>query len=116
MTRGRSLRFGKGVKTGGTAAFVERFGQDPSSEQAKSALSLNLRIDLNQNIEKALAFRLGSIGASGITVGRLAGDHAAFGGYKQFGVGREAHKMMLDHYQETKNMLVSYSPKKLGFF
>jgi len=42
--------------------------------------------------------------------------HAAFGGYKQSGVGRENHKMMLDHYQQTKNMLVSYSPQKLGFF
>ncbi len=42
--------------------------------------------------------------------------HAAFGGYKMSGVGRENHKMMLDHYQQTKNMLVSYSPQKLGFF
>nr|WP_321511797.1 aldehyde dehydrogenase [uncultured Celeribacter sp.] len=42
--------------------------------------------------------------------------HAAFGGYKQSGVGRENHKMMLDHYQQTKNMLVSYNPNKLGFF
>jgi aldehyde dehydrogenase len=42
--------------------------------------------------------------------------HAAFGGYKQSGVGRENHRMMLDHYQHTKNMLVSYSPKALGFF
>ena len=42
--------------------------------------------------------------------------HAAFGGYKQSGIGRENHKMMLDHYQKTKNMLVSYSPKALGFF
>ena len=42
--------------------------------------------------------------------------HAAFGGYKQSGIGRETHKMMLSHYQQTKNMLVSYSPKKLGFF
>ena len=42
--------------------------------------------------------------------------HAAFGGYKQSGIGRENHKAMLDHYQQTKNMLVSYSPKKLGFF
>lgn len=41
---------------------------------------------------------------------------AAFGGFKQSGIGRENHKMMLDHYQETKNVLVSYSPKKLGFF
>ena len=42
--------------------------------------------------------------------------HAAFGGYKQSGIGRETHKMMLDHYQQTKNLLVSYSESKLGFF
>ncbi|GAA0657947.1 aldehyde dehydrogenase family protein [Streptomyces thermocarboxydovorans] len=42
--------------------------------------------------------------------------HAAFGGYKKSGIGRETHKMMLDHYQQTKNLLVSYSAKKLGFF
>ncbi|WP_431970066.1 acetaldehyde dehydrogenase ExaC [Nocardia sp. bgisy134] len=42
--------------------------------------------------------------------------HAAFGGYKKSGIGRENHKMMLDHYQQTKNLLVSYSPTKLGFF
>ena len=42
--------------------------------------------------------------------------HAAFGGYKQSGIGRETHKMMLDHYQQTKNMLVSYSPNALGFY
>ncbi|MEM9669439.1 MAG: aldehyde dehydrogenase [Pseudomonadota bacterium] len=42
--------------------------------------------------------------------------HAAFGGYKQSGIGRENHKMMLGHYQQTKNMLVSYNPNKLGFF
>ena len=41
--------------------------------------------------------------------------HAAFGGYKQSGIGRENHKMMLDHYQQTKNLLVSYSPNALGF-
>lgn len=42
--------------------------------------------------------------------------HAAFGGYKGSGIGRETHKMMLDHYQQTKNLLVSYSPDSLGFF
>lgn len=42
--------------------------------------------------------------------------HAAFGGYKQSGIGRENHLMMLDHYQQTKNMLVSYSTKAMGFF
>jgi len=42
--------------------------------------------------------------------------HAAFGGYKSSGIGRETHLMMLSHYQQTKNLLVSYSPKALGFF
>jgi aldehyde dehydrogenase len=42
--------------------------------------------------------------------------HATFGGYKESGIGRETHKMMLDHYQQTKNVLVSYDPNKLGFF
>jgi len=42
--------------------------------------------------------------------------HAAFGGYKQSGMGRETHKMMLSHYTQTKNLLVSYDPKPMGFF
>jgi aldehyde dehydrogenase len=42
--------------------------------------------------------------------------HATFGGYKESGIGRETHKVMLDHYQQTKCVLTSYSPKKLGFF
>jgi aldehyde dehydrogenase len=42
--------------------------------------------------------------------------HAAFGGYKNSGIGRENHKMMLEHYQQTKNLLVSYAESKLGFF
>jgi aldehyde dehydrogenase len=42
--------------------------------------------------------------------------HVAFGGYKQSGIGRETHKMMLDHYQQTKNLLVSYDQKPMGFF
>ncbi|MGB5009107.1 MAG: aldehyde dehydrogenase family protein [Candidatus Dechloromonas phosphoritropha] len=42
--------------------------------------------------------------------------HAAFGGYKESGIGRETHKVMLDHYQQTKNLLVSYAETKLGFF
>ena len=65
------------------------------------------------------AYRLGR----GIRAGRvwtncyhLYPAHAAFGGYKQSGIGRETHKMMLSHYQQTKNLLVSYSPKALGFF
>ena len=65
------------------------------------------------------AFRMGR----GIQAGRVWTNcyhqypaHAAFGGYKQSGIGRENHKMMLDHYQQTKNVLVSYSENKLGFF
>jgi len=65
------------------------------------------------------AYRMGR----GIKAGRVWTNcyhaypaHSAFGGYKESGLGRETHKMMLDHYQQTKNLLVSYSPKKLGFF
>jgi aldehyde dehydrogenase len=69
--------------------------------------------DMNQ------AYRMGR----GIQAGRVWTNcyhaypaHAAFGGYKQSGIGRETHRMMLDHYQQTKNLLVSYSENKLGFF
>jgi aldehyde dehydrogenase len=41
---------------------------------------------------------------------------AAFGGYKMPGIGRETHKMMPDHYSQTKNLLVSYDPKPMGLF
>jgi aldehyde dehydrogenase len=65
------------------------------------------------------AYRMGR----GIQAGRvwtncyhLYPAHAAFGGYKQSGIGRETHRIMLDHYQQTKNLLVSYSAKALGFF
>jgi aldehyde dehydrogenase len=65
------------------------------------------------------AFRMGK----GIQAGRVWTNcyhaypaHAAFGGYKSSGIGRENHKMMLDHYQQTKNLLVSYTETKLGFF
>jgi aldehyde dehydrogenase len=67
----------------------------------------------------ARAFRMGR----GIQAGRVWTNcyhqypaHAAFGGYKQSGIGRENHKMMLEHYQQTKNLLVSYDPNALGFF
>jgi aldehyde dehydrogenase len=67
----------------------------------------------------ALAYRAGRA----IEAGRvwtncyhLYPAHAAFGGYKNSGIGRENHKMMLSHYQQTKNLLVSYSPKAMGFF
>ncbi|RUS46090.1 aldehyde dehydrogenase [Cohnella sp. AR92] len=66
-----------------------------------------------------LSYRIGR----GIQAGRVWTNcyhaypaHAAFGGYKGSGIGRETHKMMLSHYQQTKNLLVSYSPRALGFF
>lgn len=65
------------------------------------------------------AYRMGR----GIQAGRVWTNcyhaypaHAAFGGYKKSGIGRETHKMMLDHYQQTKNLLVSYSTSPDGFF
>jgi aldehyde dehydrogenase len=67
----------------------------------------------------ARAYRMGR----GIQAGRVWTNcyhaypaHAAVGGYKDSGLGRETHKSMLDHYQQTKNLLVSYSPNALGFF
>ncbi len=69
--------------------------------------------------DNGIAFRMGRA----IQAGRvwtncyhLYPAHAAFGGYKQSGIGRENHKMMLDHYQQTKNLLVSYDPNPMGFF
>ena len=66
-----------------------------------------------------LAFRMGRA----IKAGRVWTNcyhaypaHAAFGGYKESGIGRETHKMMLDHYQQTKNLLVSYAEGAMGFF
>jgi aldehyde dehydrogenase len=65
------------------------------------------------------AYRLGR----GLKAGRVWTNcyhaypaHAAFGGYKKSGIGRENHKMMLEHYQQTKNLLVSYTPNRAGFF
>ena len=66
-----------------------------------------------------LAYRFGR----GMQAGRVFTNcyhhypaHAAFGGYKKSGIGRENHRMMLEHYQQTKNLLVSYSTKAMGFF
>jgi aldehyde dehydrogenase len=65
------------------------------------------------------AFRMGrSIQAGRVWTNcyHLYPAHAAFGGYKSSGVGRENHRMMLDHYSQTKCLLVSYDPNPLGFF
>ncbi|BAK78206.1 aldehyde dehydrogenase [Pseudogulbenkiania sp. NH8B] len=67
----------------------------------------------------SLAYRMGreiKAGRVWTNCYHLYPAHAAFGGYKKSGIGRETHKMMLDHYQQTKNLLVSYSPNALGFF
>ncbi len=67
----------------------------------------------------SLAFRAGrdiKAGRVWTNCYHLYPAHAAFGGYKQSGIGRENHHMMLSHYQQTKNLLVSYDPKAMGFF
>ena len=75
------------------------------------------RPDTERLVEVAL--ELGPQGAAEVLdlgTGTGPAPHAPFGGMKQSGIGRENHLMMLNHYQQTKNLLVSYSPKKLGFF
>jgi len=69
--------------------------------------------DINQAYRAGRAIKAGRVWTNAY---HLYPAHAAFGGYKQSGLGRENHKMMLDHYQQTKNLLVSYSPKAMGFF
>jgi aldehyde dehydrogenase len=69
--------------------------------------------DANRNYRMARGIQAGRVW---INCYHLYPAHAAFGGYKQSGIGRENHSGMLDHYQQTKNALVSYSPKALGFF
>ena len=69
--------------------------------------------DMNTGYEMGRSIQAGRVW---VNCYHLYPAHAAFGGYKQSGIGRETHKMMLDHYQQTKNMLVSYSPNALGFF
>jgi aldehyde dehydrogenase len=70
-----------------------------------------------RNINRAYRFGRGlQAGRVWTNCYHLYPAHAAFGGYKKSGIGRETHKMMLDHYQQTKNVLVSYTPKAMGFF
>jgi aldehyde dehydrogenase len=69
--------------------------------------------DINQAYRAGRAIKAGRVWTNAY---HLYPAHAAFGGYKQSGIGRENHKIMLDHYQQTKNLLVSYSPKAMGFF
>ncbi len=92
------------------------------TEEEALAIANDTLYGLGAGVWSRDASRLYRVGR-GIQAGRVWTNcyhaypaHAAFGGYKQSGIGRENHKMMLDHYQQTKNLLVSYSPKALGFF
>ena len=78
-----------------------------------------LFMDLEQVYGRGILIRLTVL--AGVQAGRVWTNcyhhypaHAAFGGYKMSGIGRENHKMMLSHYQQTKNLLVSYSTKASG--
>ncbi len=68
--------------------------------------------DINRAYRVGRAIKAGRVW---INCYHLYPAHAAFGGYKKSGIGRETHKMMLGHYQQTKNLLVSYSVQPLGF-
>ena len=89
---------------------LRRRGRRPQDRQRHALRPRRRRLDARRR-------RRRSGWASGIQAGRVWTNcyhaypaHAAFGGYKQSGIGRENHKMMLDHYQQTKNLLVSYTP------
>ena len=106
---------GRNLRTGSRGHQVQDRGGSARHRQRHALRPRRRRLDARRHT----AYRMGR----GIKAGRvwtncyhLYPAHAAFGGYKQSGIGREKHKMMLDHYQQTKNMLVSYSPKALGFF
>ncbi len=69
--------------------------------------------NLNTSYKATRAIKAGRVWVNAY---HLYPTHAAFGGYKQSGIGRENHHMMLSHFRQTKNMLVSYSEKAMGFF
>lgn len=93
-----------------------------SSEEEALTLANSTEFGLGAGVwtrDMNLAYRMGR----GIQAGRVWTNcyhmypaHAAFGGYKKSGVGRETHKLALEHYQQTKNLLVSYDINPLGFF
>lgn len=89
------------------------------ASEAKPLRNASDFIGRRVSASRRLAYRVGR----GIKAGRvwtncylLYPAHAAFGGYKQSGIGRETHKMMLDHDQQTKNLLVSYDARPVGLF
>lgn len=75
-----------------------------------------LEVVSKQSLVRTRTYRFGRAVQAGRNCYHVYPAHAAFGGYKQSGIGRKNHKMMLDHYQQTKNLLVSYSPRAVGFF
>ena len=100
-----------------------RVGHRPSRTRTRRSPSPTTRSTASAPASGPATATAPTASAAAIQAGRvwtncyhLYPAHAAFGGYKQSGIGRENHKMMLDHYQQTKNLLVSYSPKALGFF
>ncbi len=92
------------------------------TEAEALAIANNVEFGLGAGVwtrDMNLAFRMGR----GIQAGRVWTNcyhhypaHAAFGGYKKSGIGRETHKQALEHYQQTKNLLVSYDINPMGFF
>lgn len=102
----------------GPVLAVTKFSSDEEAMRIANDTLYGLGAGIwTRNVNKAYRF------GRGIQAGRVWTNcyhvypaHAAFGGYKQSGIGRENHKMMLDHYQQTKCMLVSYSTKPTGLF
>lgn len=102
----------------GPVLSVTKFSSDEEAMQIANDTSYGLGAGIwTRDVHKAYRF------GRGIQAGRvwtncyhLYPAHAAFGGYKKSGIGRENHKMMLAHYQQIKNMLVSYGTKPMGFF
>ncbi len=102
----------------GPVLAVTKFSSDEEAMKIANDTLYGLGAGIwTRNVNKAYRF------GRGIQAGRVWTNcyhiypaHAAFGGYKQSGIGRENHLMMLEHYQNTKNMLVSYSTKAMGFF
>lgn len=102
----------------GPVVSVTTFKNDEEALQLANDTSFGLGAGIwTRQIDKAYRFgREIKAGRVWTNCYHLYPAHAAFGGYKQSGIGRETHKMMLDHYTQTKNLLVSYDPKPMGFF
>ena len=110
--------FGSGLQVKGNLALISAVGTNISGTNFENVYVYRLA-DGVWTRDMGRAFRMGKA----IQAGRvwtncyhLYPAHAAFGGYKTSGVGRENHRMMLDHYSQTKCLLVSYDPNPLGFF